>query len=90
MKSTTYQEALAMRDTKEAEVSAASTALSAFPRSPTTGLTPDDVKSSPEFRAARSRYHAAARDMRIFNATFLRAYSRAWRETLAARRAARA
>jgi hypothetical protein len=90
MKFTPYPEALAMRDTMEAEVSAASTALASFPRNPATGLTPDTVKASPEFRAARSRYHTAARNMRIFKVSFLRAYSRAWRETLAARRAARA
>lgn len=54
------------REALEAECKAASVALQQFPRG-TMGLTPDAVKSSPEYRAAKLRYAAAFNQLRAFN-----------------------
>lgn len=57
---------MATIDTLEAEVKAASAALKEFPRG-TMGLTPDDVKASPEWRAAKTRYELAFARLRAWN-----------------------
>lgn len=49
------------------EVRRLSAALNAFPKG-AMGLTPDEVKASPEFRLAKSQYEAAFQKLRRFNA----------------------
>ncbi len=50
----------------EAEVRAASAALQQFPRG-LMGLTPDEVKASPEYQAAKTRYGLAFARLRKWN-----------------------
>jgi hypothetical protein len=49
-----------------AEVKVAGEALNAFPKLEN-GLTTDAAKSSPEWRAARKRYHVAFSNLRLYN-----------------------
>jgi len=49
-----------------AEMYKASKALKAFPRGPM-GMTPDAVKFSPEYRAAKAAYQKAFEAVRSFN-----------------------
>jgi hypothetical protein len=72
----------------EAEVDAASEALRAFPRGPT-GLTPDAVRATPEYRAAKSRYARAFARQRDFNETFTKRFAKELRAERAHRDAAR-
>ncbi len=57
---------MATENTLEAEVAAASAALRDFPRG-SMGLTPDAVKASPEWRAAKTRYELAFARLRSWN-----------------------
>lgn len=50
----------------EANVNAASRKLHTFPKGPM-GLTPDTVKSTPEYRAAKQEYARAFEALRAFN-----------------------
>ena len=54
------------RDALEVEWREAGKALKQFPKGPT-GLTPDTVKLSPEYRAAKLRYDKAFAALRAFN-----------------------
>jgi hypothetical protein len=56
----------------EQAVDEASKQLQAFPKS-TTGLTPDAVKSTPEFITAKANYQRAFAKLRAFNASSSRA-----------------
>jgi hypothetical protein len=51
----------------EARVDSASKALQAFPRGPL-GMIPDEVKRTPEYRAARAEFDAAFSALRRHNA----------------------
>lgn len=52
----------------EAAVRAASQNLKAFPKGPM-GLTPEDVKNSPEYKAAKQAYSSAFERLRQFNSS---------------------
>ena len=54
-------------DRLEHEVKQASSDLKHFPRSPG-GLASDQVRSSPEYQAAKARYNVAFANLRAFNA----------------------
>lgn len=56
----------------EGEYYSASAAMGRFPRGPM-GLTPDDVKASPEWRKAKARYDRAFANLRAFNAAMVKA-----------------
>jgi hypothetical protein len=56
----------------EQVVDECSKALQLFPKS-TTGLTPDAVKSTPEFITAKANYQRAFAELRAFNASSSRA-----------------
>lgn len=66
----TYTEAKANRDALSAEVDRLSALLNAFPKAGPLRLTPDDVKSSPEFRMTKSFYDAAFAQLRKVNSEF--------------------
>jgi hypothetical protein len=55
-----------MENKFEAAVKQASQALKQFPRGPM-GLTPDEVKFSPEYQAAKRTYWIAFKRLRQFN-----------------------
>lgn len=65
----TFEEAVREEARKilEGEWKRAGKALKVFPKGPM-GLTPDEVKVSPEFRAAKSAYDKAFEALRRFNA----------------------
>lgn len=83
----TYSIAKAAQATLEAEWRAAGKALQGYPRN-AVGLTPDAVKFSPEYRAAKAAYDAAFARLRAFNITFTKTYAAELRaERHASRRA---
>lgn len=73
--STAFDEARAESALIEKEVDAASDALRAFPRG-SMGLTPDAIKSTPEYRAANARYQRAFAKQRAFNTTFTKKFAK--------------
>lgn len=79
--------AKARRDALERDHRAAAFALKAVDGigSGRLGLTPDSVKMTPEYRAARAAYDRAFAELRSFNATFVRTF----KAELAAERRAR-
>lgn len=74
----TYEEAKAARDAIEARLKAASDTLKAIPGigSGPMGLTPDHIKSSPEYREANRAYLAIHHELRRFNSAFTKQYRR--------------
>lgn len=81
----TFAEAKARYDELYAAAKRASDALQAFPSGPM-GLTPDDVKFSPEFMAASAAYRTAAKRSRDYNTWFIKNYAREYREFNRSRR----
>lgn len=79
----------AARDLAETECKAAGRALDAVPGvgSGTMGLTPDSVKSSPEYRAARARWEEAFATLRRINAEGPRLYRKEMKAERRARHA---
>jgi len=73
--SRTFEEASAESDRLEHEVSAAGAVMAAFPHN-AMGLTPDHVRATPEWRAARSRFDRAFAAQRAFNAVFVRKFKK--------------
>ena len=71
----TYEEALARQAELYAARDTAADALRAATgeRGPL-GLTPDAVKGTPEWRAAKAAYDAAHDALRTFNASFVRTF----------------
>lgn len=84
----TYAEAKAKFDEFNAAVERASKALQVFPKGPM-GLTPDDVKALPEWRAARVTYANASTQCRDFTRFFLKAFGKEYRAERRARFEAR-
>lgn len=64
----TFDEYLTKVTILDEAVNNASQALQKFPRGEM-GLTPDDVKASSEFKAAKNTYDRAFRALRTFNAS---------------------
>lgn len=56
-----------------AEVKRLSAILGAFPKGPM-NLTPDHIKASPEYRAAKANYNTAFARLRAFNTAFVKTY----------------
>ena len=69
----TYAAAKQIKTGLETAVAAAGAALKVFPRE-ANGMTPDAVKFSPEFRAAKQEYNMAFSRLRTFNEAFLRTF----------------
>lgn len=72
----TYSEAQAARAGLYAEVERAGAVLAAFPKTGPFNLTPDDVKSSPEFQSAKRAFDAAFGRLRAFNTTFTKTFAK--------------
>lgn len=62
---------ISAQELAEAEAGAASARLKMFPKLPN-GLTPDDVKTSPEYRAAKADWNRAFAKLRKINAARLK------------------
>lgn len=69
----TYEEAKDAISRIDAEVSAASAMLQAFPKGPM-GLTPDEVKSSPEWQAAKRLFDVQFSRLRSLNGWYVKAF----------------
>jgi hypothetical protein len=69
-----FIEAKATKAELEAEVRKLSDSLIAFPKTGPLGLTPDAIKSSPEYVAARQAYDFRFAALRGFNQWFIRTF----------------
>ena len=78
----TYDDAKALRNQAEAKVTEASARLKSVAGvgSGGTGLTPDHVKSSSEYRDAKAGYDAAFRELQRVNAWFTQTYADEYRD----------
>lgn len=83
-----FEEAKAEGVLVEKEMSAAQAAIDAFPRGPM-GLTPDAVRATPEWRAAKARVDKAFARLRAFNAVFVKRFAKELRAERAERTRAR-
>lgn len=81
-----FVEARSLRDRLEAETAKWEKALKHFPRG-AMGLTPDHVKSSPEFIATKSAFDHAFSKLRQFNSMFTKKFARELQEERRQRRA---
>lgn len=73
MSKTIYEQAKEQRDQLESRLATASAALNAFPRLPN-GLTPDAIKTLPDYQVAKSQAAVAFRNLREFNQQFVRLF----------------
>lgn len=80
----TFEEALAESDRLDQEASAVGDVLQAFPRG-ATGLPPEHVRLSPEYRAAKARYKTAFAAVQAFNAVFTKRFAKELRAQRAER-----
>lgn len=71
----TYDEAKARADTLNAAVKAAGDVLRAYPTGPM-GLTPDDVRATPQWKANKLAYDRAFAALRTFNQSFTKTFAR--------------
>lgn len=85
-----YRNAKARQAQLEQAVKAAELALSAIPGvgCGPFGLTPDKVKVTPEYQAAKAAFDSAFARLRDFNASFVRTFARELRDERRARREA--
>ena len=79
-----FDEAKAEAARLDAEAEAAGQVLRSFPRGPT-GLTPDAVRATPEYRAAKARFDKAFARQRDFNGVFVKRFAKELREERAER-----
>lgn len=70
---TQFEQAKAMRAAIEAQVAEKCAKLDAYPRLPS-GLTPDEVKTSPAFRKDKYAFDCAFQALRRFNAKFVKQF----------------
>ena len=80
-----FQTATVMRDAFEAQMKEAAKALKSIPGvgTGTMGLTPDHVKASPEYRAAKARYDWDWDNYRKFNGWYVRHFAKELRKARA-------
>ena len=69
----TYPEAKAIAEALWADVKSTGAILQGFPKG-RMGLTPDDVKASAEFQAAKRAYDVAFKRLRDFNGVFTKTF----------------
>lgn len=82
-----YEAAKAEKTLLDKEVTAAELTLKTFPRAPN-GLVPENVRLSPEYRVARTRFQRAFAALRAFNEVFMKKFAKEDRAERDARRAA--
>lgn len=73
--SSAFEQAKVEEARVEKEMDEAQAAISAFPRGPT-GLTPDAVKATPAWQAAKRRVDKAFAQLRAFNAVFVKRFAK--------------
>ena len=72
----TYSEAKKVRDSLEAVVKATGKAVEAFPREGAMNLVTEEVRLSPDYRAAKSAYNRAFFELQTFNRSFVRKFAK--------------
>ena len=72
----TYNEAKEVRNSLEAMVRATERTLKAFPREGLMNLVSEDVRLSPEYRAAKAAYRRVFSELQLFNTTFVKKFSK--------------
>jgi hypothetical protein len=82
----TFEEAKLTKALMENDVAETNAALALFPRS-AMGLTPDDVKASPEFRAAKVAFEKSFGKLRAFNGVITKKFAKEMRQERLMRRA---
>lgn len=82
---TAFEIAKATRDKLAADVARTSAVLQTFPTEGPMNLTPDAVKFSPMFRAAKAQFDAAFQRLRAFNTVFVKQFAKEIREERRAR-----
>ena len=80
-----FEEMVKVKNELESAAQSASETLQSFPRG-AMGLTPDNVKATPEWKQAHNAYQLAADKVRGFNRRFIASYGKQWREYLHAKR----
>lgn len=80
-----FQTALTTKLALDLETSEASKALQTFPRGPM-GLTPDSVKTSPEWKQAKTNYEKVNIKSKAFNGSFLKRWAKEYKAYLLAKR----
>lgn len=73
---TDYAEAKRVRDQLEAEVDASGSALTAISGGGLMNLTPDHVRKTPEWQAAKRRADVAFKALQTFNTVYVRRFKR--------------
>jgi hypothetical protein len=81
----TFAEAKATQSALDNEVTRLGDVLDTFPKG-ALGLTPDAVKFSPEYSAAKSAFDAGFAKLRNFNGAFTKSFAKEIREERRARR----
>lgn len=82
---TPFESELAKQAALEADVALTGEALKSFPRLPN-GLVPDEVRSTSQYREAKSKFDAAFTRLRNFNQVFVKEFSKDLRDLRDARR----
>lgn len=70
-----YEQAKKIRDELEAEVAKHQKALKGYPKGEM-GLTPDEIKNSPEYKAHKQNFNNAFEKLRTFNASFTKKFKK--------------
>lgn len=83
----TFQQFKSSQSVLRCAVDLASEKLRSFPRLPN-GLTPDDVRQTPEYRLAKCTFDLAFSAERAFNGQWVKRFKREIRDDLHARRMA--
>jgi len=81
----TFEEAKSLQTTREADVMCTGDVLDRFPKG-ALGLTPDEVKFTPEYRQAKAEFNHAFEAFQNINRYILRHFAKECREERRARR----
>jgi hypothetical protein len=77
---TQFQIDLAKKRQIESQLEKASKTLNQFPKGGPLGLTPDNVKRSPQWQLAKASFEKLAKQARAFNQWFIKQYKVEYRE----------
>lgn len=72
----TFQEATRIRDTLWTMYKEAGAKMSAYPKCPPFGLTPDAIKATPQWRRDKDAFDLATVNLQQFNKTFVKRFAR--------------
>lgn len=76
-----FGDAKAQKARLEAEVSQLGATLNQFPKGGLMGMTPENIRTSPEYRSAKANYDRAFQKLRDFNQTYVKQFKSEIRES---------